>query len=134
MLKHAKAEQTIEGPGAKGHRKYVRLYDQHVRPRSVRRIVRIYRVAVVQRYHGGTGVCGLLREPAGAAANLQDELAVQITRPVRLPEEPLLRNPHTGVGIELRPRVLGPFETEAGGVVFARYKTWYARDDGVLPV
>jgi hypothetical protein len=89
MLQHPETEEAIESSRSKRHRKHVSLNDQDIAPRAVRGIVRIDRVAEIERYDGRARACRLLRKSTRTAANLENHLAALVPGPIRLAQKPL---------------------------------------------
>src|SRR5205085_2581897 len=79
------------------------------------------RVRVVDRDHRRAGARGVRREASRAGARLDDHLARERARPVRLPEEALLRE-LPALLVELRAREVVPLEPERLGVVRGRHE------------
>jgi hypothetical protein len=90
MLQHPKTKEPIECTRPERHREHICLYDQNIASRTVRREVRINRIAEVEGHDGRARVRRLLSKSAGPAAHLEYQLAALVTRVMRLQEKSLL--------------------------------------------
>ena len=132
MLQHPETEQAVECARPKRHRKNVSLHDENVAARAIRCIVRIDRVAEIERYDGRSGISRLLGEATRTAADLENSLAMLFARPMRLLEKALLGDIESGVAVVLRACVLGPFEPKSRRIILARHKAGHAADYRIL--
>ena len=118
VLQNAEAEEAVKEVMAHGQAVDVTLSDQDIGQVTVGGVTGFHRHAVVNGNNHGAGARGLLGETAGAAADFQNALAVQLAGPAGFLEESFFAHGHAGVAVVLSAGVLEPFEAETGGVIF----------------